>query len=455
MSENKTIAAISTALSPSGIGVIRVSGKDALLICDKIFRGRKKLSEIGGYTSAFGKLYDAGGEFIDEAVATVFREPNSYTGEDTVELSCHGSPFLLQKALRVLCDCGAAVATKGEFTKRALLNKKLTLTEAEAVIDIINAESAAAAKCAFSNKNGALGKKIGEISEGLISLQAEISAIIDFPDEDLTDIPREEIYSRLSSLLSDLRRLKDSFSKGQLILRGIPTAIVGKPNAGKSSIMNLLSRDEKSIVTNIPGTTRDVVETRVSLGDIILNLSDTAGLRNTDDTVEKIGVRKTREKMETSALLLCIFDLSEDLSEEDSEIINETRGRERIAILNKSDKDKKLDTRIIEENFPNRVVVSAKSGSGLSELEDAIISVCGLGNISLDDGIISNERQYEAVSSAERSLSEAFAALKNGATEDIVGLLMEETLSALLALTGERATDKILENVFSRFCIGK
>ncbi len=455
MLENKTIAAISTALEPSGIGVIRVSGSEAIPICDKIFSGRKKLSSLQGYSSAFGKISDTNGKFIDEVVVAVFRSPNSYTGEDTVEISCHGSPLLLQKTLRALCDCGAVLASKGEFTKRALLNKKLTLTEAEAVIDIINAESAAAAKCAFANKNGALGKKIRKISEGLISLQAEISAIIDFPDEDLTDIPKEEIHSRLSSLLSELRKLKDSFSKGQLILRGIPTAIIGKANAGKSSVMNLLSRDEKSIVTNIPGTTRDVVETRVSLGDIILNLSDTAGLRNTDDAVEKIGVQKTRERMESSSLLLCIFDLSEELSAEDMEIINSTSARTRIAVLNKSDKEIKLNTGFIEENFKNLVTLSAKTGAGLSELESEIISVCGLESLNLDDGIISNERQYEAVSSAERSLNEAFIALENGATEDIVGLLMEETISALLALTGERATDKILENVFSRFCIGK
>lgn len=455
MSENKTIAAISTALSPSGIGVIRVSGDASLQICDKIFKGRKKLSELSGYSCAFGKIYGTNGEFIDEAVATVFRSPNSYTGEDTVEFSCHGSPLLLKKTLRTLCDQGAFLATKGEFTKRALLNKKLTLTEAEAVIDIINAESEMAARCAFSNKNGALGKKINEISGGLISLQAEISAIIDFPDEDLTDIPRDEIFSRLSSILSDLRSLKSSFSKGQLILRGIPTAIVGKPNAGKSSVMNLLSRDEKSIVTDIPGTTRDIVETRVSLGDIILNLADTAGLRDTEDTVEKIGVQKTREKIDSSALLLCIFDLSEELSEEDREIINKTYGANRIAVLNKSDKETKLNTDIIEENFKSRVTLSAKTGDGLSDLENEIITVCGLGSLNLDEGIISNERQYEAVSSAERSLTEAFDALESGATEDIVGLLLEETISALLALTGERATDKILENVFSRFCIGK
>lgn len=455
MSETKTIAAISTPLSPSGIGVIRVSGKDAIAVCDRVFKGTSPLSDVKGYTCRFGKLYDLNGEFIDETVATVFIAPKSYTGEDTVEFSCHGSPVLLRQTLRALVDNGAAVAGKGEFTKRALLNKKLSLTEAEAVIDIINAESSLAAKCAFSNKNGGLSKKLHEICSTLINLQGEISAIIDFPDEDLSDIPRNEISSRLNDALLNLKSLHSSFSKGQLVMHGIPTAIVGKPNAGKSSVMNTLARAQKSIVTDIPGTTRDIVETRISLGDVILNLSDTAGIRETDDAVESIGVMRAKEKITESYLILCVFDGSAPLSDEDMQIIKETDGANRIAVINKSDIGVGEAAEIIKKYFEKSVIISAKTGAGTELLENMIKEAAGLEGFDPDSGIIANERQYEAVSSALSSLKEAAEAIESGATEDIVGLLLEETISQMLILTGEKASDKIIENVFSRFCVGK
>lgn len=455
MNELKTIAAISTALSPSGVGVIRVCGKDAFDICDKVFRGKQTLKASAGYKAVYGKIYSTSGEFIDETVATVFKSPNSYTGEDTVEFSCHGSPILLRLALRAIIENGAVLAGKGEFTKRALLNKKLTLTEAEAVIDIINAESRLSAKCAFSNKNGALFKTLNKIAGEIINLQAELSAVIDFPDEDLTDIPRDEVLKRLKEALMELTVLYDSFGKGQLIKRGIDVAIVGKPNAGKSSVMNLLSGNEKSIVTDIAGTTRDVVETSVMLGDIILNLSDTAGIRSTEDCVEKIGVQKALDKIYSSQLVLCIFDGSLTLSEEDLYIIKETENSRRIAVINKSDIG---IAEGIEEKlygFSEKVIISAKTGEGLEKLEETIKTISGLSEFDPDSGFIANERQFEAVNTALSSLSEAVNSLEAGMTEDVVGLLLEETINALLSLSGERATDKIIENVFSRFCVGK
>ncbi len=455
MNELKTIAAISTALSPSGVGVIRVCGKDAFDICDKVFRGKKSLKETEGYKAIYGKIYSPSGEFIDETVATVFRSPNSYTGEDTVEFSCHGSPLLLRLALRAIVENGAVLAGKGEFTKRALLNKKLTLTEAEAVIDIINAESRLSAKCAFSNKNGALYKKLNEIAHKIINLQAELSAVIDFPDEDLTDLPLDEVLIRLKESLKDLKMLYDSFGKGQLIKRGIDVAIVGKPNAGKSSVMNLLAGNEKSIVTDIAGTTRDVVETSVMLGDIILNLSDTAGIRTTEDSVEKIGVQKALDRIYSSQLVLCIFDGSQPLNEEDRYIIKETEKVERIAVINKSDLSINQETVKEFHSFSEKIIISAKTGDGLDKLEEIIKTMLGLSEFDPDSGIIANERQFETVKSALSSLNEAVNSLEAGMTEDVVGLLLEETINSLLSLSGERATDKIIENVFSRFCVGK
>ncbi len=455
MNELKTIAAISTALSPSGVGVIRVCGKDAFDICDKVFRGKQTLKASAGYKAIYGKIYSPSGEFIDETVATVFRSPNSYTGEDTVEFSCHGSPILLRLALRAIIENGAVLAGKGEFTKRALLNKKLTLTEAEAVIDIINAESRLSAKCAFSNKNGALFKTLNDIADEIINLQAELSAVIDFPDEDLTDIPRDEVLKRLKEALRELKKLYDSFGKGQLIKRGIDVAIVGKPNAGKSSVMNLLSGNEKSIVTDIAGTTRDVIETSVLLGDIILNLSDTAGIRSTEDCVEKIGVQKALDKIYSSQLVLCIFDGSLTLSEEDLYIIKETENSRRIAVINKSDIGIAEGIEEKLNGFSEKVIISAKTGEGLEKLEEVIKTLSGLSDFDPDSGIIANERQFEAVKDALSSLNEAVNSFDEGMTEDVIGLLLEETINALLSLSGERATDKIIENVFSRFCVGK
>lgn len=455
MQENKTIAAISTALSPSGVGVIRVSGKDAFSICDKVFKGKSPLSGKSGGSFCYGKVYSPNGEFIDEAVASVFVSPKSYTGEDTVELSLHGSPVLLKKALRALLSSGASLAGRGEFTKRAMLNGKLTLTEAEAVIDIINAESYMSARLALSNRNGALYRRITKFSKDLYDLAGEISAVIDFPDEDLTDIPRDEISSRLISLCEDFDLLEKTFDKGEMIKKGIPITIAGRPNAGKSSIMNLLSGTEKSIVTSIPGTTRDVVESHIILDGISFIVSDTAGIRSTENEVEKIGVERAKEALKSAMLVLYVFDGSEPLSKEDMEIVNDLKGKTAIAVINKSDCAIREEYEEIKKAFPFFVVTSAKTGEGVEELEKVIINASGVSELDPEKGIIANERQYECITIAKNALDEAAQAVKNSATFDIIGLLVEEAISALTSLTGERASEKIIENVFSRFCVGK
>lgn len=453
MNENKTIAAISTPLAVGGIGVIRVSGKDAISVSDSIFRGKKPLKDLSGGSLTYGKIYSPDGRFIDEAVVSVFKAPKSYTGEDTVEFSLHGSPVLLKKALRALIESGASLAGKGEFTKRALLNGKLTLTEAEAVIDIINAESYLSASLAFSNRNGALFRRINGYIENLTDLAGEVSAIIDFPDEDLTDIPKDEIVSRLKILSRDIATLSETFQKGEMIRRGIPITIAGRPNAGKSSLMNALSGTDKSIVTDIPGTTRDIVEVEISLGDSIFILSDTAGIRDTENVVEKIGVERAKESVNSAEIVLLIFDGSLPLETEDEELINELKSKNTIAVINKSDKGIREEYKCIE--ISEKIVVSAKTGEGMRELEEKILEISGIKNIDADKGIIANERQYACVLKAKNCLKEVESALESGVGFDVLGLLLEEAISALTDLTGDRASDKIIDNVFSRFCVGK
>ena len=452
---NTTIAAISTPLFKSGVGVLRVSGDRAIEISEEIFKSATPLGKLEGNTCIYGKVYSKSGEFLDEAVATVFRAPKSYTGEDTVELSCHGSPTILKRILRALLDSGATLASGGEFTKRALLNGKLSLTQAEAVIDIIEADSSLAAKCAFSNRRGALYQSLRSVCNELISLEGHISALVDFPEEDLLDIPKEEISLRLNKALSELMRLKDTFYKGKLISSGIPVAIVGRPNAGKSSLMNALSGVQKSIVTEIEGTTRDVVEETICLESVNLILSDTAGIRETDDVVEKIGVERAKEAIDSSALVLCVFDGNKNLSPEDMLVIENTRNTPRIAVINKEDLELKIEKDVIEKEFEHIVFISASRKTGLDRLEKAILEISDIESFDESMGVIANERQFEAISRAIESLSEACRLDKIGETGDIVMMNVEDSIGALLALTGEKASQKVVDDVFSRFCVGK
>ncbi len=455
MIENKTIAAISTPLAAGGIGVIRVSGKDAFSISDKIFKGKKTISELSGGSLLYGKIYALSGEFIDEVVVSVFKSPKSYTGEDTVEFSCHGSPILLKKALRALLDAGASLAGKGEFTKRALLNGKLTLTEAEAVIDIINAESYLSASLAFSNRGGALFRRINGYISRLTDLAGEISAVIDFPDEDLTDIPKEEIISRLVSLNEEVSSLRSTFDKGEMIRRGIPITIAGRPNAGKSSVMNALSGTDKSIVTDIPGTTRDIIESHITIGDSVFIVSDTAGIRDTENAVEKIGVQKAKEAVDSAELVLLVLDGSVPPDKEELDLIKELKDKKTIAVINKSDCGIVSEYENIKSEFSSYAIISAKTGEGIENLEKIITEASGIEGLDADKGIIANERQYDCITRAKLALEETATAAMSGASFDVLGLLVEEAISALTELTGEVASDKIIDNVFSRFCVGK
>ncbi|MBQ2568823.1 MAG: tRNA uridine-5-carboxymethylaminomethyl(34) synthesis GTPase MnmE, partial [Ruminococcus sp.] len=318
MNDNSTIAAISTAQGEGGIGVIRISGTDATAVADRVFQNirHRKLSDMSGYTAAFGKIIKDGEE-LDEAVALVFRAPHSYTGEDVVELSCHGGIYITQQVLRAVLEAGAKPAQAGEFTKRAFLNGKIDLTEAEAVIDIISAKNRSAARAALSVKEGALRRRITQVKDDLLALAAHLSAWADYPEEDIAEVTDEMILTVCKSAEAALSRLLATYDSGQAVKQGIDTVIAGRPNVGKSTLMNLLSGYEKSIVTAIPGTTRDIVEDTVVAGDVMLRLSDTAGLRDTDDAVEKIGVDRAKQRLEQCGLLLAVFDNSRALEDFD------------------------------------------------------------------------------------------------------------------------------------------
>ncbi|MDO4893063.1 MAG: tRNA uridine-5-carboxymethylaminomethyl(34) synthesis GTPase MnmE [Eubacteriales bacterium] len=456
MKTNSTIAAISTAQGEGGIGVIRVSGDGAIEIADKVFKNinNKKLSDMKGYTAAFGSIVFEG-EKLDEAVALVFRAPHSYTGEDVVELSCHGGMYITKQVLRAVFEAGAVPAEAGEFTKRAFLNGKLDLTEAEAVIDIISAKSKSAARSAICVKEGALRKKITEVKDDLLSLTAHLSAWADYPEEDIAEVSEEDILVTCEKAELTLKRLLDTYDSGQAVKQGIDTVIAGRPNVGKSTLMNLLSGTEKSIVTDIPGTTRDVVEDTVLVGDVILRLSDTAGLRDTDDAVEKIGVDRARKKLSQCGLLLAVFDNSRELDSDDLELIEMSREVPTVAIINKTDLQAKLDINKIKSDISNIVYVSAANGEGREDIINAVEKIAGTQNLNPSEGILSNERQRSNVYNALNSVREAKAAVETGMTFDAVTVSLEDAISELLEMTGEKTSDEVIDRVFHNFCVGK
>ena len=453
---NKTIAAVSTAKASAGISVIRVSGDGAIDISDKIFKSKSgvKLSDMKGYTCALGDVY-TGGERIDECIAMVFREPHSYTGENVVELSCHGGVYVTAAVLRAVLDAGAQPAQAGEFTKRAFLNGKLDLIEAEAVMDIISSRSKASARAALEIKDGALSERIDGIKAVLLDKAAHLNAWADYPEEDIPEISSEELISALTKAGKELDDIIKSYDNGRILKDGIDTVIAGKPNVGKSTLMNLLAGYDKSIVTSVAGTTRDIVEESVTLDDIVLNLSDTAGIRTTGDEIESIGVEKARAKLETAALILCVFDSSQELSDDDNEIINSALDAPSIAIINKTDLPSKLDEEKLKDKFKEIVRMSAKNSDGVRELIEAIKRVYAVSDLDSNLTLIYNERQRSLTINARDCVHEAIEALNIGMTFDAITVSIEEAIAYLCELTGERVTDEVVDRVFHNFCVGK
>ncbi len=453
-----TIAAICTALSPGAVGIIRISGEKAQEVADKIFIPAKKgvkLEDSAPNTFYYGKIVDEDGEKIDEAIALNFIAPKSYTGENVVELSCHGGIYVLQKVLNLVVKAGARLAAPGEFSKRAFLNGKFDLSQAEAVMDIISAKNEQAAKIALAAKDGALSKGIEKITEELVNIAAHLSAWADYPDDDVPQIDENMLTLSLNNANEEITRLINSFDRGKILKDGVETAIIGRPNAGKSTLMNLLAGSQKSIVTHIAGTTRDVVEERVVLSNIVLNLADTAGMRSTDDPVEKIGVQIAKDKMKTAQLVFAVFDCSEELSEDDFSMIENLKSTAAIAIINKNDLESKIDSDFIEKNFDSIVYISAKDGTGLLELEAAVENIFHTKNLDDTAAMLNTQRQKDTALRAHDSVIQAKNAYEMGMTLDAVTVCVEDAIKALLELSGKSVSEEVVNSVFEKFCVGK
>lgn len=456
MSDLSSIAAISTPLGTGGVGIIRISGKNATEISDRIFVSvnGKKLSSSKGYRAYFGRIFD-GETAVDEVVCLVFRAPHSYTGEDVVEINCHGGVVLLKKILRLVLQNGAQAAAPGEFTKRAFLNGKLDLSEAESVMTLISAQGEQGANAAFNQLEGSLSRKIEKINSSLLSLAAHIAAWVDYPDDEIEELGNNELYSTIYNAHLELCALLSNFDSGMAVTNGVEAAIVGKPNVGKSTLMNLLTGYDRSIVTEIEGTTRDVVEETVNLNGCILRISDTAGMRETGDIVEKLGVERSRKKLERAAIVFAVFDLSKPLSDEDKELIDECKDKNVIPIINKTDLEPRLDVDYIKNKLGSPLFISAKSGDGYNELCDRVADLMGTKNFDTTSAMLVNERQRICCQKASDALKDALEALNLGLTPDAIGVCIDDAIAALLELTGQKASEAVVDEVFKQFCVGK
>ena len=447
-----TIAAIATPHAAGGISVIRISGTDALSVADRTFQSEhgKIPSQMKGYTCAYGRL--AG---LDDGIVTVFRAPHSYTGEDVAELSCHGGIYMTQQILDAVLHAGAVPAEAGEFTRRAFCNGKLSLTQAEAVMDVISASGSRELQFANAMRDGAMVRRVQAVQAQLVTVLSGLAAWADYPEEDLPEVSPESLQASLSQIQQDLQALLKTKDYGRILKSGVSTVIAGKPNVGKSTLFNLLSGCERSIVTEIAGTTRDVVEECVRLGEVTLRLSDTAGLRDTADVIEQIGVRIAKEKLEQADLILAVFDSREPLSAEDLALLEQMKGRQVIVILNKSDAG---EAKILPEQlaaFPHCITMSAKEGSGLDALQEAVTALFYRGDVTPELGILANARQAACAETALEMVTAAMQALQDGELLDAVTVLLDEAAQALMTLTGERVTEAVVDEVFRHFCVGK
>lgn len=451
-----TIAAIATAQGMGGIGVIRISGPQARNIVGKIFcsPSGKRVEELGGYRALYGHISE-NGETIDEVVVLVFRAPHSYTGEDVVEISCHGGMYLTKRVLRAVLSAGASPAGPGEFTRRAFLNGKLGLTEAEAVMDLIGAHGRQAARAALAGHDGALHRRIEAVKQSLVASAAHLDAWADYPEEDIPAVETSALFQNLQLALHELSALLKGYDAGKVLREGLDTVIAGRPNVGKSTLMNLLAGCERSIVTDVPGTTRDVIEETVWVGEIALRLADTAGIHSTSDLVEQIGVNRAKDRLKMASLVLAVFDASQPLSEDDRNLIASLEGIPAIAIVNKTDLASKIDMEYIGRYMKHVVMISARTGSGLRNLQEELAALAGTQELDPSAGMLANERQYASASRALACVQEALDALESGMTLDAVTVSIESAVQELLELTGERASETVVEHVFHRFCVGK
>lgn len=444
----RTIAAISTPPGSGGIAVIRISGDEAFCVTDKVFKGQgaKRLFEVPANTVVFGRICDLNGKEIDQVLVSVFRAPHSFTGEDVVEISCHGGILNTKTILKAVLEAGATLADKGEFSKRAFLNGKIDLAQAEGIIDLINAVSEKGADTAVFQMEGRLSKEIGDLREVLLNLAAHLEAAADFPEEDIAELEPEVMLSVLKESTSRMEKMLKTASYGKVLREGLPVAVIGKPNVGKSSILNYLTGEDRAIVTDIAGTTRDVIEEFVHLGGVPVKLMDTAGIHETDDVVEKIGVQKSLNAADKATFVLAVFDGSKPLDEKDKEVLKLVENRPHAIVLNKCDLGKVVDLDGME--------VSAKNGDGMHKIVDMLVQFAEE-DVSESENIITNERHYECLLNCKQAVDRAIESAEFGMPTDMLTVDIQTAIENLGEITGQTVSQEIVDRVFHNFCLGK
>ena len=452
---NDTIAAISTAIGEAGIAIVRMSGDDSVNIIDEIFvsASGKKMAEAENRKFLYGHIAD-GDKLIDEVLVVKMKGPHSYTAEDIVEIHCHGGVVSVKRILNLILSKGARLAEKGEFTKRGFLNGRIDLTQAEAVIDMIKAKTDISFDMGLNQLSGALSEVLNKLKDELVSMQALIVANIDFPDEDIEDAAYHDLMERSDKILEKMDNLLDNSKNSRLLRDGINTVILGKPNVGKSSLLNGLLKYDRAIVTDIAGTTRDIIEDYINLDGVLLKITDTAGIRETDDEVEKIGVNIAREKLKEADLVIAIFDISRDFDKDDEEILNLIKDKKHITILNKDDLDQKISD---EEYFKDDYLrLSVMENESVKKIENLIIDLFFDGELQISsDSILSNIRHINALKEAKKALLEVNESLKEKVFLDLIEVDLENVIGHISEITGTITTEDILDRVFSDFCIGK
>ena len=459
MKEFDTICGIATPLGEGGISIIRVSGSDSLKIINKIFKGKNAsdILDMKSYTMRYGHICDINSKFeIDEVIISYMKGPRSFTAEDVVEVNCHGGVVSTGRVLEEIIKAGARIAEPGEFTKRAFLNGRIDLSQAEAVMDIIRAKTDLSMKSAVMQSSGALSKEIGKLREYMLNTLALIEYSVDFTEDD--EEPDEtipiKVGEQLTVAIKDMNKLLEGANEGRIIRDGLKLAIIGKPNVGKSSLLNCLLKEKRAIVTDIPGTTRDIIEEFISLDGIPVKITDTAGIRETEDEVEKIGVERSREKIDEADLIVLMLDSSHPLEIEDREIIDKVKNKKYVVLMNKNDLEKKISDKDIKD-LKNVIYISAKTGFGIDELKEKVKELFFNGEVDSESMIISNNRHKQALYRALENCQEALDRVKSNEYLDLISIYVTSALKALGEITGSELEEDLINKIFSEFCVGK
>ncbi|MBX4262044.1 tRNA uridine-5-carboxymethylaminomethyl(34) synthesis GTPase MnmE [Clostridium estertheticum] len=458
MKEFDTIAAISTSIGEGGISIIRISGDKAIDIVDSIFVGNnnRKLNDFKSYTMRYGHIIDKNGVRLDEVIISYMKGPKSFTAEDTIEINCHGGVVGTNRILQEVIRSGARIAEPGEFTKRAFLNGRIDLSQAEAVMDIIRAKTELSMKSALMQSEGSISREIKIVRNKLLSVIAHIEVTVDYPEEDIEDVTANEVREEVTFIISEIDMLLSTADEGKILREGLSTVIVGKPNVGKSSLLNALVKEKRAIVTDVPGTTRDAIEEYISIEGIPVKIVDTAGIRETDDIVEKIGVETSKQKIDEADLVILMLDSSMDLSREDIEIIDYIKEKKYIVLLNKSDLGGKIDISELR-NLKSKYVtdISIKTGFGLDDLKNNIMDLFFNGEIKTEGVFVTNNRHKQSLIRAKENLESSLNALEYTAAIDLASIDIRNAWINLGEITGESLDEDIIHKIFSEFCLGK